>query len=164
MATAPGPAVARSATGQLLAVGPAGPQGPQGKPGPQGTVGPVGGAFPGWTRYNFTGSGGAQASGAVLPTPPQPVPIGVLADTVAGQTIVGAPANPADGQPVTVKDPNGNWVNSPAKWAPGAGWDTELPAAPGTYGGVGVTITLWPQAGASVAFVADAVQKVWLIA
>ena len=42
MATAPGPAVARSATGQLLAVGPAGPLGPQGVGGPPGAAGPAG--------------------------------------------------------------------------------------------------------------------------
>ena len=42
MAGTPGPAVARGATGEQLAIGPAGPIGPQGAAGPAGAVGPAG--------------------------------------------------------------------------------------------------------------------------
>ena len=121
----------------------------------------TGGSSSAWTRYNFTGSGGAQASGAVLPNSAQA--IDVLVDTAGGATIVGAPTSPFDDQPMTLKDPNGSWGTTAAKLMAATGWAIELPAAPGTYSATGATVTLWKQAGASISWSADAVQKIWLL-
>lgn len=150
----PGPAVTTSPTGTPLA------QGPAGAPGPTGPQGPPGQGVVPWARYNFTGSGGAYASGAQLPT--SATDIQVLVDASGGATAVGMPATMADGQPLLLKDPNGSWATNTPLLNPIAGWQIENPANPGTYSSS--PMPLWPQKGASISFVADAVQKIMLLA
>ena len=161
MAGISGPVVATSATGAQLAIGPPGPQGLQGPTGPAGPAGANGAGFNPWTRYNFTGSGGAQASGTALSNTTSALQI--LVDTTGGQVIVPAMPVPVDGIPITLKDPNGNWAVTPPKFGGLAGWKVELPSAPGTYSAPAAQVALWPQPGALITFIPDAVQQIFLL-
>lgn len=114
---------------------------------------------PTWTRINTAGTGGQLPSGTILTN----AQIAVLLDTTAGAAIARAPTEPGDGQPLTLKDPNGHWGATPGALQLNGGQRAELPATPGTFSAAGALVQCWAQAGASHSWSYDSAQNAYLL-
>ncbi len=93
---------------------------------------------------NFGGTSGQLPSGTQLTN----TQTAVLLDTTGGASYVVGPTGPADGQPLTIKDPPpGHYgVQAGALQCP-AGIAAELPSNPGTLSATGALVTCFPQPG-----------------